>query len=48
VNTYLQCEYVRAPRGETIEDTKRGKQFEGVNVIGALYNEEHFAIERYR
>ena len=48
VNTYLQREYARAPRGEVIEDIKRGKKFERVNVVGALCNGGHFAIECYR
>jgi hypothetical protein len=44
----LQREFARAIRGEIIEDTKRGQKFERVNVIGALCNGEHFAIECYR
>jgi len=48
VNTYLQREYARAVRGEIIEDIKRGEKFDRVNVIGALCNGEHFAIECYR
>jgi transposase len=41
-------EYARAPRGEIIEETRRGKKFDRVNVIGALCNGEHSAIECYR
>jgi hypothetical protein len=48
INTYLQREYARAPRGEIIEETTQGKKFERVNVIGALCNGKHFAIECYR
>ena len=48
INTHLQREYARAPRGEIIEDVKRGKKFERVNVIGALCNKEYFAIECYK
>jgi transposase len=41
----MQREFARAPRGEIIEDTKRGQKFAGVNVIGALCNGEHFSIQ---
>jgi hypothetical protein len=41
----LQREYARAPRGEIIEDVKRGEKFERVNVVGALCNDGHFGIE---
>jgi hypothetical protein len=44
----LQREYARALRGEIIGDIKRGQKFERVNVVGALWNKEHFAIECYR
>ena len=45
---HLQREYAGAPRGQIIEDVKRGKKVERVNVIGALCNEEYFAIECYK
>jgi transposase len=48
INTCLQREYARAPRGEIIEETKPGKKFDRVNVIGALCNGKHFAVECYR
>ena len=48
VNTCLQREYGRAPRGQKVEDVKRGNRFERVNVIGALCNNEHFAVECYK
>ena len=47
VNTFLQREYGRALRGEIIEDVKRGNKFERVNVIGALCNNEYYAVECY-
>ena len=37
INTYLQREYGRSPRGEIIEDVKRGKRFKRINIIGAVY-----------
>ena len=37
-----------APRGEIIEDVIRGRKFERVNVLGAVCNEEYFAIESYK
>jgi len=43
----LQRDYARAPRGEIIEGTTQGKKFDRVNVIGALCNGEHSAIECY-
>jgi hypothetical protein len=48
VNTYLQREYCRAPRGEHIEDVKQGRHFDRVNVIGALCNGKHYGIEWYK
>jgi hypothetical protein len=48
VNTYLQREYARAPRGEQIEDVKRGSKFERVNVTGALCQREHYSIKCYK
>ncbi|MDR0494798.1 MAG: transposase, partial [Treponema sp.] len=48
VNTCLQREYARAPRGEHVEDTVAGNLFERVNVIGALWNGSHCAVECYR
>ena len=44
----MQREYARAPRGERVEDVKRGTKFERINVIGARCNGEHTAIECYR
>jgi transposase len=47
VNTCLQREYGRAPRGERVEGIKSGTKFERQNVIGALCGGEHFAVECY-
>jgi len=44
----LQREYARALRGETVEETTPGEKFDRVNVVGALCNGEHSAIECYR
>jgi len=43
----LQREYGRSFRGEIIEDVKRGSKFARVNVIGALCNNDYYAIECY-
>ncbi|MDR1220527.1 MAG: transposase [Treponema sp.] len=48
IHTCLRREYARAPRGEAIEDVKRGNHFERVNVIGALCKGAYFAIECYQ
>ena len=48
VTAYLPREYARAPRGETVEDVKRGNKFERVNVVGALCNGTHSAVECYQ
>jgi len=40
-------EYGRSLRGKKIEDVKRGRKFQRVNVIGALCNGNHCAIECY-
>jgi hypothetical protein len=48
VNTYLQREYARAPRGELVADLRRGNRFERENVIGALCDGEHLAVECYQ
>ena len=45
---HLQREYAGAPRGQIIEDVKRGKKVERVNVIGALCDEEYYSIECYK
>lgn len=44
----MQREYGRGPRGEKVEDVKSGKQYECVNVIGALCDESHFGVKSYR
>jgi transposase len=44
----LQREYARALRGEIVEDLKRGTQFRRVNVIGAVCQKRHIAIECYK
>jgi transposase len=48
VNTYFQREYARAPRGELIEDVKRGTKFERTNIIGARCMKKHIAVKCYR
>jgi transposase len=48
VNTYLQREYARAPRGEIVEDVKPGQKFERINVIGALCEGNYYGIECYK
>jgi transposase len=48
INTFLQREYARAPRGVIIEDVKRGVKFERFNVIGAQCNENYYAVECYK
>jgi isftu1 transposase len=35
-------------RGQKVEDVKMGSHFERVNVIGALSNNEHIAVECYK
>ena len=47
VNTWLQRDYARAPRGTIIEDTKRGSKFQRVNIIGAMCNGTYYGIECY-
>ncbi len=47
IKTDLQREYGRAPRGMKVEDIKRGRCFRRTNVIGALWNKKHVAIEVY-
>jgi hypothetical protein len=44
----LQREFGRAPRGEQVEDVKRGTQFDRMNVIGILCQGEHYGVECYR
>jgi transposase len=40
-------EYGRALRGKRIEDKKRGRKFQRVNIIGAVCNKKHFAVKCY-
>jgi transposase len=47
VNTHLQREYGRAPCGKAVEDVKRGKRHERINIIGARCNGEYSSIECY-
>ena len=47
INTCLQREYGRALRGNKVEDVKRGRKFQRVNVIGAFCNGKHLAVECY-
>jgi len=48
IHTYLLREYARAPGGALIEETTPGKKSDRINIIGALCNGEHSAIECYR
>lgn len=48
VNTYFQREYGRAPRGQIVEDVKQGRHFDRVNVIGAVCNNEYYAVKCYK
>lgn len=48
VDSYLQREYGRAPRGEKVFDVKRGRKFQRVNIVGALCGEKHLSIECYQ
>jgi transposase len=47
INTYMQRKYAHSVRGEIVEDIKRTQNFNRVNVIGALHNNKHFAVECY-
>jgi len=47
VNTCLQREYGRAPRGEKVHGLKAGSKFQRRNIIAALCQERHFAVECY-
>ena len=48
LKTYFQSEYGRALRGIKVEDTKRGRKFERLNVIGAICNKKHLAVKCYK
>jgi hypothetical protein len=48
VNTNIQRDYARAPRGEIIEGLKSGQNHDRINVIGALCVRNHFGIKCYR
>ena len=48
INTYLQREYARSPRGDLVEDVKCGNKFERVNIIGALCKGNYYGIKCYK
>ena len=48
INTWLQREYARAPRGEIIRDVRRGETFDRLNIIGALCGEAYIGVRCYR
>jgi len=48
LNRELRREYARAKRGVKVYDTKRGRRFERVNIIGAKFDNEHIAVRCYR
>ena len=41
----MQRDFARAPKGITVEDTKRGNKFERLNIIGAQCNGKYYGIE---
>jgi len=47
VSTCLVREYGRSLRVKKVEDVKRGRRFQRVNVIGALCGGKHLAVECY-
>jgi transposase len=47
VDTCLQREFARAPRGDIVEELTRGNKYERVNIIGAVCQENYFAIKCY-
>lgn len=47
LNKYLQREHGRAPRGQRVEDTRRGRKFERTNVIGGMCGGKYLAVECY-
>jgi transposase len=48
VNTCLVREYGRAVRGKKVEDEKRGRKFQRVNIIGGRCNGTHRAVRCYK
>ena len=48
VHTWLRREYARAPRGKPVEEPRRGKRFDRINIIGAPRDGKPIAVERYR
>jgi len=47
INRFVQREKARALRGVKIEDTKRGRKFKRINIIGGLAGGEYMAMEYY-
>lgn len=47
VNKDFQREYGRAARGEPVTGTQRGRSGKRTNVIGALCNKKHLAVQSY-
>jgi len=47
VNHYLQREYARALRGETIEGLRPGQKYNRINIIGAQSEDFYYGIECY-
>ena len=48
INKFYQREHARALRGIKVEDTKRGRKFERINVIGGLCNGKYIGIKCYK
>ena len=48
MNQFFQREHGRALRGIKVEDTKRGRKFQRLNVIGGLCDGKYLAIETYK
>ena len=47
IDAYYQRQYGRARIGFRVEDVKRGRKFQRTNVIGALWNKKHIAVQCY-
>jgi len=43
----MQRDMGRAPRGQKVEDTRRGRKFKRTNIIGGMCGGKHIAIECY-
>ena len=48
INTFVTREYGRAFRGQKVEGQKSGRKFQRVNIIGALCDGKHIALQCYK